>query len=90
MTKRLLFKLGQKVETKVQIPAHIRMHIHVHSYTHTGKVEGGGEICMYVCMAITYSKSMHHPGKVANPARGQLNRENQYFLLGVRAREFGI
>ena len=24
----------------------------------------------------TYSKSMDQPGKVANPARGQLNREN--------------
>ena len=27
-------------------------------------------------MVITYSKSMDQPGKVANPARGQLNREN--------------
>ena len=24
----------------------------------------------------TYSKSMDQPGKVANPARGQLDREN--------------
>ena len=31
---------------------------------------------MYVCMVITYSKSMDQPGKVANPARDQLNREN--------------
>ena len=30
----------------------------------------------YVCMVITYSKSMDRPGKVANPARGQLSREN--------------
>ena len=32
-------------------------------------------------MVITYSKksSMDQPGKVANPARGQLNRENEYF-----------
>ena len=36
----------------------------------------------YVCMVITYmvtyilySKSLDQPGKVANPARGQLNRE---------------
>ena len=28
----------------------------------------------------TYSKSMDQPGKVANPARGQLNREKQIFL----------
>ena len=30
-------------------------------------------------MVITYSKSMDQPGKVANPARGQLNRKNEYF-----------
>ena len=31
---------------------------------------------MYVCMyGRTYSKSMDQPGKVANPTRGQLNRE---------------
>ena len=29
-------------------------------------------ICMY---GHTYSKSIDQPGKVANPARGQLNRE---------------
>ena len=40
---------------------------------------------MYVCMVITYSKSMDHPGKVANPARGQLNMENEYFPVRVRA-----
>ena len=27
----------------------------------------------------TYCKSMDQPDKVANPARGQLNRENEYF-----------
>ena len=31
---------------------------------------------MYVSMVITYLQSMDQPGKVANPARGQLNREN--------------
>ena len=31
-------------------------------------------------MVITSSKSDDQPGKVANPARGQLNRENNYFL----------
>ena len=30
---------------------------------------------MYVRMVITYSESIYQPGKVANPARGQLNRE---------------
>ena len=32
-------------------------------------------VCMYVFMAITYSKSKDQLGKAANPARGQLNRE---------------
>ena len=32
-------------------------------------------VFMYVCIVITYSKSKDQPGKVANPARGQLNRE---------------
>ena len=32
---------------------------------------------MYVCMVITYSKGKDQPGKVANPARGQLNREKR-------------
>ena len=35
-------------------------------------------VCTYVCMVITYSKSMDEPGKVANPALGQLNRENVF------------
>ena len=32
---------------------------------------------------------MDQPGKVANPARGQLNRENEYSSVPLRAREFG-
>ena len=36
-------------------------------------------------MVITYSKSMDQPGKVDNPALGQLNRENEYFPVRVRA-----
>ena len=45
---------------------------------------------MYVSMAITCSKSMDPPGKVANPARGQLNEENEYFPVPVHAWEFGL
>ena len=33
---------------------------------------------------------MDQPGKVANPARGQLNREKIYFPVPVRACEFGL
>ena len=32
-----------------------------------------------------YSKSMDQLGKVTNPARDQLNRENEYFSVRVRA-----
>ena len=32
-------------------------------------------VILYVCMVITYSRVWDQPGKVANPARGQLNRE---------------
>ena len=38
----------------------------------------------------TYSKSMDQPGKVLNLARGQLNRENEYFPIPVRAWELGL
>ena len=43
--------------------------------------------CLYVCMVITYSRvpGMDQPGKVANPARGQLNREKEYSPVLVRA-----
>ena len=40
---------------------------------------------MYVCMVITYSKGKDQSGKVANPARGQLNRENAFFPVPLRA-----
>ena len=37
-----------------------------------------------VCMVITFnSKMMDQPGMVANPARGELNRENEYFPVPV-------
>ena len=39
---------------------------------------------MYVCIVIKYSKGKDQPGKVANPARGQLNRVNYYFPVLVR------
>ena len=33
----------------------------------------------------TYSKSVDQPGKIANSARGQLNRKNEYFPVRVRS-----
>ena len=47
------------------------------------------QYCMYVCMVITYSKSKDQPRKVANPARGQLNRGGKKNVL-VRAGKFGL
>ena len=41
---------------------------------------------MYVCIYGHHIKqSMDQPGKVANPARGQLNRENEHSPVPVRA-----
>ena len=38
-------------------------------------------VCMYVCICgHAYSKNMDQPSKVANPARGQLNREDEISL----------
>ena len=48
-------------------------------------------LCMaaHICMLCMYvhhiQQSMDQPGKVANPARGQLNRENEYSSVPVRA-----
>ena len=43
--------------------------------------------CMYGHTSIN-SKSMDRPGEVANPARGQLNSENEYFPVRVRAHTY--
>ena len=42
----------------------------------------------YVCMVTTYSKSMDQPGQVANPARGQLNREMKISLSAFAHENF--
>ena len=34
--------------------------------------------CFAYIMVITYSKGKDQPGKAANPARGELNRENEF------------
>ena len=43
-------------------------------------IKGSGLLYRHI-----YSKSMDQPGKVANPARGQLDMENECFLVRVRA-----
>ena len=35
-------------------------------------------------------QSMDQPGKVADLSRGQLDRENEHFLVPVGTREFGL
>ena len=42
-------------------------------------------IILYVYIVTHYSKTSDQPGKVASPARGQLNRENGHFPVRVRA-----
>ena len=45
-----------------------------------------GQSAIYNMMTMyghTYSKSMDQPGKVTIPARGQLNRKNEYFPLSA-------
>ena len=46
---------------------------YIHTYIHTYTANTTYTICTY---GHTYSKSMDQPGKVANPARGQLGKEN--------------
>ena len=41
-------------------------------------------VCVYICMVITYSQNKDQPGKVANPACGQLNKGNKYFPVPLR------
>ena len=43
-----------------------------------------------VSVTISCSKGKDQPGKVANPARGQLNRENGYFPVPFRASKFDV
>ena len=40
---------------------------------------------IYLCLFITNSKGKDQPGKVANPTCGQLNRDNAFFPVPVRA-----
>ena len=50
-------------------------------------------VCMYVLSHIHVARRvarMDQPNKVVNPTRGQLNRENEYFLVAVRTCEFGL
>ena len=46
----------------------------------------GVYVCMYVCMAITYSKGKDQPDKVANPAHGQLAEQGKGILPCPRSR----
>ena len=41
---------------------------------------------MYICIAITYSRGEDQPGKVANPARGQLADQGKLILPCLRSR----
>ena len=68
-----------------------KMDISLSAFATENLVSRGGFGSPLYCMyGHTYSKSMDQPGKVASPARGQLNRKNEYFPVHVRARQFGL
>ena len=56
--------------------------IKLHITAQSGPVIYSFYVCMY---GHTCSKSMDQPGKVVNPARGPLNKKNNYFSVPVRA-----
>ena len=39
----------------------------------------------HICIEVYSSKGKDQPGKVVNPVRGQLNRENVFFPVPVHA-----
>ena len=53
--------------------------------TYTCNINNMSYVCMYICAVIKFSKGKDQPGKIANPARGQLKRENMFFPVPVRA-----
>ena len=59
-----------------------RQPVHLHTQAESGAyLRGSSRVPRRRPMhGHTYSKSMDQPGKVANPARGQLNRENEHFF----------
>ena len=63
------------------------LHIYGMDYNDYGRLDGyiSYHIIYFSMYGHTCSKSMDQPGKVASPARGQLNRENKYFPVPVRA-----
>ena len=73
---------GIRDKTHDTLPGSSKFDSHFFSFTFRGGAKDrkifiitkSGEVV--VLYGDTYSKSMDQPGKVANPARGQLNREN--------------
>ena len=62
---------------------------HVHSYTFTAVSaylcdDSGIYVC--ICKVITYSKGKDQPGKVVNPACGQLAEQGKLILPCPRSR----
>ena len=47
---------------------------------------GSMHVRMFVCIVITYSKGKNQPGKVANPARGQLAEQGKQLIPCSRSR----
>ena len=61
------------------------------SFIWRGPLTGFPNACRLSCVSSRHiEQTIDHPGKALNPARGQLNRENNYSAVSVRAREFGL
>ena len=64
----------------------VRKRTRVRELAASHKLEQMRRVCMYVCMYGHHIyQSMDQPGKAANPACGQLNRENEYSPVPMRA-----
>ena len=55
---------------------------HTHYWYEVGMLKVPAGVCIY---GHHFIQSIDQPGKVDNPARGQLNTENEYFPVSVRA-----
>ena len=66
-------------------PAHLHINAKSGAYLRNSSRVPRRRPFIYYMVTHTYSKNMDQPGKVANLARGQLNRENEYFPVRVRA-----
>ena len=77
------YEVGENIGGRLAICIYVCVFLCFSSYSFW--TSSSLDVCSMCMYGHTYSKSMDQPGKVANPARRQLNRENRYFPVRVRA-----